>query len=62
MHAEIILPVHRLRYFEEVNGLKKEKLTFLHEFGGGLCGIASPRGFEDLLKECQAKFDSTEIS
>ncbi len=50
-HAEIIRCVHRPRYFEEVNGLKKEKLTFLHEFYVGVfCGIASPRGFEDLIE------------
>lgn len=49
-HAEIIRCVHRPKYFEEVNGLKKEKLTFLHEFYVGVfCGIASPRGFEDLI-------------
>jgi tetraacyldisaccharide 4'-kinase len=50
-HAEIIRCVHRPKYFEEVNGLKKEKLTFLHEFYVGVfCGIASPRGFEDLIE------------
>ena len=50
-HAEIIRCVHRPRYFEEVNALKKEKLTFLHEFYVGVfCGIASPRGFEDLIE------------
>ena len=49
-HAEIIRCVHRPKYFEEVNGLRKEKLTFLHEFYVGVfCGIASPRGFEDLI-------------
>jgi tetraacyldisaccharide 4'-kinase len=50
-HAEIIRCVHRPKYFEEVNGLRKEKLTFLHEFYVGVfCGIASPRGFEDLIE------------
>lgn len=50
-HAEIIRCVHRARYFEEVNGLKKEKLSFLHDFYVGVfCGIASPRGFEDLIE------------
>ena len=49
-HAEIIRCVHKPRYFMEVNGSKREKLTFLHElYVGVFCGIASPRGFEDLI-------------
>ena len=50
-YVEIIRCVHRPKHFEEVNGLKKENLTFLHEFYVGVfCGIASPRGFEDLIE------------
>jgi tetraacyldisaccharide 4'-kinase len=50
-HAEIIRCVHKPRFFMEINGDKKEKLNFLHEFYVGVfCAIASPRGFEDLIE------------
>jgi tetraacyldisaccharide 4'-kinase len=49
-HAEIIRCVHKPRYFREVNGEIKKNLSFLHElYVGVFCGIASPRGFEDLI-------------
>lgn len=48
--AEIIRCVHKAKYFREVNGFGKEGLNFLHEsFVGVFCGIASPRGFEQLV-------------
>jgi len=49
-HAEIIRCVHRPRYFHEVNSEAREGLDHLHElYVGVFCGIASPRGFEDLI-------------
>ena len=49
-HAEIIRCVHRPRYFQEVNGNSRQTLNHLHElYVGVFCGIASPRGFEDLI-------------
>ena len=48
--AEIIRCVHKPRYFQEVNGVKRESISYLHElYVGVFCGIASPRGFEDLI-------------
>ena len=56
-HAEIIRCVHKPRFFMEINGDKKEKLNFLHEFYVGVfCAIASPRGFEDLIERMSEKF------
>ncbi|MDG1138929.1 MAG: tetraacyldisaccharide 4'-kinase [Opitutales bacterium] len=48
--AEIIRCVHKPRYFQEVNGIEQKGLNFLHEsFVGVFCGIASPRGFENII-------------
>ena len=48
--AEIIRCVHKPRYFQEVNGGRRETISYLHElYVGVFCGIASPRGFEDLI-------------
>ena len=48
--AEIIRCVHKPRYFQQVNGGKRESISYLHElYVGVFCGIASPRGFEDLI-------------
>ena len=48
--ADIIRCVHKPRYFQEVNGVKRESISHLHElYVGVFCGIASPRGFEDLI-------------
>ena len=51
-HAEIIRCVHKPQFFQQINGCEKEGLTFLHElYVGVFCGIASPRGFEDLINK-----------
>jgi tetraacyldisaccharide 4'-kinase len=51
-NAEIIRCVHRPKYFREVNGTEQKGLDFLHEsFIGVFCGIASPRGFENIIKQ-----------
>ncbi len=48
--AEIIRCVHKAKYFKEVNGSRVEGLSFLHEnYVGVFCGIASPRGFEEIV-------------
>ena len=48
--AEIIRCVHKPKYFQEVNGTQQRGLSFLHEsFVGVFCGIASPRGFENII-------------
>ena len=49
-NAEIIRCAHKPKQFIEINGSKKEKLNYLHEhYVGVFCGIASPRGFEQLI-------------
>ncbi len=48
--AEIIRCVHRPKFIREVNGDAEKELTFLYEsFVGVFCGIASPRGFEQII-------------
>ncbi len=48
--AEIIRCVHKPKFFREVNGEIKKGLSFLYEsFVGVFCGIASPRGFEQII-------------
>lgn len=48
--AEIIRCVHRPCHFQEVNGDEQRSINYLHElYVGVFCGIASPRGFEDLI-------------
>ena len=48
--AEIIRCVHKARYFQKVNGETTEKLDYLYDlYVGVFCGIASPRGFEDII-------------
>ena len=42
--------MHKPRYFQQVNGGKRESISYLYElYVGVFCGIASPRGFEDLI-------------
>jgi tetraacyldisaccharide 4'-kinase len=49
--AEIIRCVHKVRYFQEVNTENTQPLDFLYElYVGVFCGIASPRGFEDIIQ------------
>ena len=49
-NAEIIRCAHKPKVFCEVNGTKNEPLNYLHEkYVGVFCGIASPRGFEQLI-------------
>jgi tetraacyldisaccharide 4'-kinase len=49
-HAEIIRCAHKPKVFRQVNHTKEEKLNFLYEREVGVfCGIASPRGFEQLI-------------
>ncbi len=49
-NAEIIRCVHKPKYFKEVNGNRQEGLRFLYEnYVGVFCGIASPRGFEEII-------------
>ena len=48
--AEIIRCVHKPRFFRQVNGEQTKPLNLLHEaYVGVFCGIASPRGFEQLI-------------
>ena len=48
--AEIIRCVHKPKFFREVNGEIEKGLSFLYEsFVGVFCGIASPRGFEQII-------------
>ena len=48
--AEIIRCVHKPKFFKEVNGEETKPLNLLHEaYVGVFCGIASPRGFEQLI-------------
>ncbi len=48
--AEIIRCVHKPKFFREVNGKIEKGLSFLYEsFVGVFCGIASPRGFEQII-------------
>jgi tetraacyldisaccharide 4'-kinase len=50
-NAEIIRCVHKARYFQEVNTENTKPLSFLYEsYVGVFCGIASPRGFEDIIQ------------
>ncbi len=49
-NTEIIRCVHKARYFQEVNKQNTKKLDFLYSlYVGVFCGIASPRGFEDII-------------
>ena len=49
--AEIIRCIHKARYFQEVNTTNTKPLNFLFElYVGVFCGIASPRGFEDIIQ------------
>jgi len=49
-NAEIIRCAHKPKVFRQVNGKSEENLNFLFErFVGVFCGIASPRGFEQLI-------------
>ena len=49
-NAEIIRCAHKPKVFNEINGTVKERLNFLYEkYVGVFCGIASPRGFEQLI-------------
>jgi tetraacyldisaccharide 4'-kinase len=48
--AEIIRCVHKPKFFKEINGDEVKPLNLLHEaYVGVFCGIASPRGFEQLI-------------
>jgi tetraacyldisaccharide 4'-kinase len=48
--AEIIRCAHKPKIFREVHGQEEQKLNFLYErYVGVFCGIASPRGFEQLI-------------
>ncbi|MBT5916242.1 MAG: tetraacyldisaccharide 4'-kinase [Opitutae bacterium] len=50
-NVEIIRCAHRVRYFQEVNTIQTKPLNFLYElYVGVFCGIASPRGFEDIIQ------------
>ena len=49
-NAEIIRCVHKPKFFKEINGDEVKPLNLLHEaYVGVFCGIASPRGFEQLI-------------
>jgi tetraacyldisaccharide 4'-kinase len=49
-NAEIIRCAHKPKVFREINGTEEKKLSFLLERQAGVfCGIASPRGFEQLI-------------
>jgi len=49
--AEIIRCVHKVSYFQEVNTGNTKPLDFLYElYVGVFCGIAAPRGFEDIIQ------------
>lgn len=49
-NAEIIRCRHKAQIFRQVNGSEEKKLNLLHEkYVGVFCGIASPRGFEQLI-------------
>lgn len=49
-NAEIIRCVHKPKFFREVNGDGVQGLNLLYEsFVGVFCGIASPKGFEELV-------------
>ncbi len=49
-NAEIIRCAHKPKVFRLVNGEDEQKLNFLFERHVGMfCGIASPRGFEQLI-------------
>ena len=48
--AEIIRCDHKPKIYRQVNGKREEKLSFLFDRHAGVfCGIASPRGFEQLI-------------
>ena len=48
--AEIIRCVHKPKFFKEINGEQIKPLDLLREaYVGVFCGIASPRGFEQLI-------------
>ncbi len=49
-NAEILRCAHKPKVFRQVNGEAMERLNYLHErYVGVFCGIASPRGFEQLI-------------
>jgi tetraacyldisaccharide 4'-kinase len=49
--ADIIRCVHRPKYFKEVNTEVTHGLNLLYEsYVGVFCGIASPRGFENIIQ------------
>ena len=49
-NAEIIRCVHKPKFFRKVNGTVVKGLDLLHEsFVGVFCGIASPKGFEEII-------------
>jgi tetraacyldisaccharide 4'-kinase len=49
--AEIIRCAHKPKVFRQINHTKQENLNYLHERQVGVfCGIASPRGFEQLIQ------------
>ena len=48
--AEIIRCVHKPKFFKEINGEQIKPMDLLREaYVGVFCGIASPRGFEQLI-------------
>lgn len=51
-NAEIIRCAHKPKFFREVNGNDTRKIRYLLEhYVGVFCGIASPRGFENLVHQ-----------
>jgi len=49
--VEIIRCVHKPKYFQEVNTERTQGMNLLYEsYVGVFCGIASPRGFEDIIQ------------
>ena len=51
-NAEIIRCAHKPKFFREVNGNDTQNIRYLFEhYVGVFCGIASPRGFENLVHQ-----------
>ena len=51
-YAEIIRCAHKPKFFREVNGNDTQNIRYLFEhYVGVFCGIASPRGFENLVHQ-----------
>lgn len=51
-NAEIIRCAHKPKFFREVNGNNTQNIRYLFEhYVGVFCGIASPRGFENLVHQ-----------